>query len=88
MILFRAISQVIRRMFRPWLQVEWFRKITNYEKKLAHFRNFSNEVMDGVVYFMSTILFEFYFYFFNCMHRRLLIDHYKMDLAGIHSLIN
>lgn len=38
-------------MFRPWLQVEWFRKITNYQKKLVYFQNFSDEVMDGVMLF-------------------------------------
>lgn len=38
-------------MFRPWLQVEWFRKITNYQKKLVYFQKFSDEVMDGVMIF-------------------------------------
>lgn len=52
-----AISQVIKRMFRPWLQLEWFRKITNYQKKLIFFQKFSDEIMDGV-----NILF-FYFFF-------------------------
>ncbi|XP_031641181.1 probable cytochrome P450 313a4 [Contarinia nasturtii] len=44
-----AISAVIQRMFRPWLQVEWFRKITNYQKKLVYFQKFSDEVMDGII---------------------------------------
>lgn len=35
-------------MFRPWLQVEWFRKITNYQKKIVFFQKFSDEVMDRV----------------------------------------
>lgn len=38
-------------MFRPWLQVEWFRKITNYQGKLVFFQKFSDEVMDGVMPF-------------------------------------
>lgn len=48
LIFYSAISQVIKRMFRPWLQMEWFRKITNYQKKLIWFQNFSDEIMDGV----------------------------------------
>lgn len=40
-------------MFRPWLQVEWFRKITNYQRKLVFFQKFSDEVMDGVMPFSS-----------------------------------
>lgn len=43
-----ALTAVIKRMFRPWLQLKWFRIITNYQKQIMSFQKFSGEVMDGV----------------------------------------
>lgn len=55
-------------MFRPWLQLEWFRKITNYQKKLVYFQKFSDEVMDGVMPFSLFLSISPYFVLFTALY--------------------
>lgn len=47
-----AMAAVVKRLFRPWLQHKWFRILTNYQKQIISFQNFSNEIMDGVMLYM------------------------------------
>lgn len=47
--LLRAVMEVVKQIFRPWLQIRWLRKLTNYDKKVNYFRKFSDTILDGVI---------------------------------------
>lgn len=50
-----AIAAVIKRMFRPWLQHKWIRILTNYQKQVISFQNFSGEAMDEVMLYCISL---------------------------------